>query len=89
MNGIGGRTIAEAHENMTMPEFLVWQKFRNKRGSLHMGMRVEESVAKFLAYWFNSKTAKDAPKHYPQDFAPHMDERIITVEELAAQMGAV
>lgn len=74
---------------MTMPEFLLWQKFRYKRGSLHTGMRIEESVAKFIAHWFNSKTGKDAAKLYPQDFAPHMDERVVTLEELAAQMGAV
>lgn len=39
MNGIGGRTIAEAQQNMTYPEFMVWMKFRAKRGSLHQGMR--------------------------------------------------
>ena len=37
MNGIGGRTIAEAQENMTYPEFLVWVKFRQKQiGRAHV-----------------------------------------------------
>ena len=87
MNGIGGRTIAEAQERMSMDEFLLWQKFRNKRGSLHTGMRIETSVAQFLAHWFNSKTSKDAAKLHPQDFAPHMDERVDSLEELTAAWG--
>lgn len=89
MNGIGGRTIAEAQENMSINEFLLWQKFRNKRGSLHVGMRIEESVGQFLAMWVNSKTAKDAITRYAQDYAPHMDPRIISAEEFAKSMGAI
>lgn len=89
MNGIGGRTVEEAQRTMLLSEFFLWQKFRHKRGSLHTGMRIEESVAKFLAYWFNSKTKPDAPRLHPQDFAPHMDERVISLEEIAKQMGAI
>ncbi|MDF0731017.1 hypothetical protein P0Y43_09805 [Pseudomonas entomophila] len=81
MNGIGGRTIAEAQENMTYPEFLTWVKFRHKRGSLHPGMRLETALAQFQAIYFNSKTGESAPKLYPQDFAPHMDPRVETLEE--------
>ncbi|NIF15629.1 hypothetical protein [Pantoea sp. Cy-639] len=81
MNGIGGRTIAEAQENMTYPEFLTWVKFRQKRGSLHLGMRLEVALAQFQAIYFNSKTRESAPKLYPQDFAPHMDPRVETLEE--------
>jgi len=89
MNGIGGRTIAEAQETMSINEFIVWQKFRNKRGSLHLGMRVEEQLAKFQAMWANTKTGKDAALLYKEDFAPHLDPRIITAEELARSMGAI
>ncbi|WP_338794353.1 hypothetical protein [Pseudomonas sp. AE27] len=81
MNGIGGRTIAEAQENMTYPEFLVWVRFRLKRGSLHPGMRLEATLAQFQAMYFNAKTGKDAPRLYAQDFAPHMDPRVETLEE--------
>lgn len=89
MNGIGGRTIAEAQENMLWSEWIVWLKFRNKRGSLHMGMRIEEQLAKFQAMWANSKTSKDAAPLYKEDFAPHLDPRIITAEEFAKSMGAI
>ncbi|UVL70600.1 hypothetical protein [Pseudomonas protegens] len=81
MNGIGGRTIAEAQQNMTYPEFVVWMKFRAKRGSLHLGLRVEMALAQFQAFYVNSRTAKDAPKVYPQDFAPHMDPRVESLDE--------
>ncbi|MDI2594114.1 hypothetical protein POF45_22165 [Pseudomonas sp. 681] len=84
MNGIGGRTIAEAQENMTYSEFLVWVKFRAKRGSLHPGMRVEMALAQFQAFYVNSKTGKDAQKLYQQDFAPHMDPRVESLEEAVA-----
>ena len=89
MNGIGGRTIAEAQETMSINEFIIWQKFRNKRGSLHLGMRIEEQLAKFQAMWANTKTSRDAPTLHTQDFAPHMDERVVSLEELAKQMGAI
>ncbi|MFJ3121040.1 hypothetical protein ACIPI6_31435 [Pseudomonas protegens] len=84
MNGIGGRTIAEAQQNMTYPEFVVWMKFRAKRGSLHLGMRVEMALAQFQAFYVNSKTGKDAHRLYQQDFAPHMDPRVETLEEAVA-----
>lgn len=81
MNGIGGSTIKEAQENMTYPEFLVWCKFRRKRGSLHIGMRVEEATARWMSFWANTKQKKGAQPMHLEDFAPHMDPRIITLEE--------
>lgn len=84
MNGIGGRTIAEAQERMTYAEFVVWMKFRAKRGSLHLGMRVEMALAQFQALYVNSKTGKDAPRLYQQDFAPHMDPRVESLEDAVA-----
>lgn len=87
MHGIGGRTIAEAQENMSINEFIIWQKFRNKRGSLHTGMRVEESIARFQAMWANTKTSKDAALLHKEDFAPHLDPRVIPLDELTAAFG--
>lgn len=88
MNGIGGHTIEAAKKTMLITEFYVWQKFRSKRGSLHVGMRIEVAVARFLAHWFNSKTSKEATKLHPEDFAPHMDEREVSLAELTALWGA-
>lgn len=79
MNGIGGRTIAEAQARLTFSEFLTWVKFRGKRGSLHPGMRVEVAAARMLAVHFNSQArTSDFSIH---DFAPHLDAPVLTVEE--------
>ncbi|SDS41832.1 hypothetical protein [Pseudomonas prosekii] len=85
MNGIGGRTIAEAQENLTYPEFLVWMKFRQKRGSLHPGMRVETALARFQAFYANVKLPKDALRLHQEDFAPHMDPRVESLDEAVAR----
>lgn len=87
LNGIGGRTIAEAQENMTYPEFLTWVKYRRLRGSLHPGMRFEIALAQFQANYFNGRTGKGAPTLYQQDFAPHMDPRVQTLEEAMESWG--
>lgn len=89
MNGIGGRTIAEAQENMSINEFALWCKFRGKRGSLNTGLRVEESIARFQAFWANCKTKEGAEPMYKEDFAPHLDPRVISAEEFAKSMGAM
>jgi hypothetical protein len=64
-----------------MEEVIVWQLYRNKRGSLHPGMRTELAVASMMALYANSKTGKDAPRLTPEDFAPHMDERVVSMEQ--------
>ena len=87
MNGIGGRTIAEAQANMTYPEFIVWCKFRRKRGSLHTGMRVEEALARWSSLWANTKTKEGSQRLHPEDFAPHMDPRIISLQEAMEGWG--
>lgn len=90
LNGIGGRTIAEARERMTWDEFQMWASYRAKRGSLNQGMRVETAVARLCALYANFKRqSPDSSRFHLEDFAPHMEERIIPIEELAAQMGAM
>lgn len=90
LNGIGGTTIAEAQSNMSWPEFLAWAQYREKRGSLNTGMRVETAIARLCALYVNMhRSASTDPPYHIEDFAPHMDERVITIEELAKQMGAI
>lgn len=89
LNGVGGTTIAEAQENMTWPEFLKWAAFRAKRGSLNTGYRVEVAVARLCALTANFQRTKQTDRVYHvEDFAPHMDERVISLAEFAEQMGA-
>ena len=59
-------------------------KFRQRRGSLHQGMRVEMAIAEALAHHFNWVRGEKATRLYQQDFAPHMDPRIESLEEAQA-----
>lgn len=89
LNGIGGTTIAEAQETLTWEEFLTWSSYRIKRGSLNSAFRTEMAVARLCALYANfQRNKKTDPLFHVEDFAPHMDERVITIEELAQQMGA-
>jgi len=88
LNGIGGTTIAEAQATLTWDEFLTWASYRAKRGSLNTGFRMEVATARLCAIYANfHRRSTDAPYHL-EDFAPHMDEREISIEEFAQMMGA-
>ena len=78
MCGIGGRTIAEAKSRLSYREFLSWCKFRDKRGSLHVGMRVERGSALLAAIYTNSHS-KEKYKLY--DFMPHEEEPVISLDQ--------
>ncbi|MCS5948775.1 hypothetical protein LNP05_23665 [Klebsiella pneumoniae subsp. pneumoniae] len=54
MNGIGGRTIAEAQERMSRREFLVWLKYREKYGPLNIMMRTEWGLRWWRLSWLTS-----------------------------------
>jgi len=82
MCGIGGRTIEEARRNMSYVEFLDWVAFRHKRGSLHPGMRAEQGFAMLAAMYANANW-KGEWRQY--DFAPHMDEPPVSLEDAKEQ----
>lgn len=59
-------------------------KFRRRRGSLHVGMRVERSTALLAMIMANqARDPKKRPAPYViEDFTPHdKDERPISLEE--------
>lgn len=78
--GIGGRTISEAQQNISYPEYLAWARYRAKRGSLHVGMRVEQSMALMASMYANSHSKKGVT-FKPLDFMPHGDELPITLDD--------
>lgn len=45
LNGIGGRTIAEAKQNMSFGEVQHWADYRRRHGGLNIVERVEQSAA--------------------------------------------
>lgn len=49
MNGIGGRTIAEAQQNMTLAEARQWAQYTRRHGGLNIAERVEQAAALICA----------------------------------------
>lgn len=45
MNGIGGRTIAEAQSNMSLVEARQWARYLKRHGGLNIAERVEQAAA--------------------------------------------
>lgn len=81
MNGIGGRTIAEAQERMSLREFQVWVKYRNKYGQLNVIMRTEWGLLLVASVLANINKAKNTPPFKVSDFAPHINEAPLSLEE--------
>ena len=61
MNGIGGRTIAEAQERRSRREFLVWRKYREKYGPRNIMMRTEWGASLVESVLATIITAKHPP----------------------------
>lgn len=49
MNGIGGRTIVEAQQNMSMVEARQWAQYMRRHGGLNTAERVEQAAALICA----------------------------------------
>ncbi|ATX89005.1 TPA: phage tail protein [Klebsiella aerogenes] len=81
MNGIGGRTIAEAQERMSRREFLVWLKYREKYGQFNLMMRTEWGASLVASVLANVNKAKGSPIFKVSDFAPHINEPPISLED--------
>lgn len=79
MHGIGGRTIEEAQQRVSYPEFMTWVKYRNKRGSLNLGMRVERGSALLATLYANSHSKHGGHKLF--DFMPHESESPLSLEQ--------
>ncbi|RRV70060.1 hypothetical protein EGI99_08470 [Stutzerimonas stutzeri] len=80
LSGVGGSTIAEAQEKITYPEFIRWAKYRAKRGSLNIGLRIERGSALLAALYANSKSKNGG--YQLHDFAPHHDQPVLTIDDL-------
>ena len=76
---MGGNTIAEAQQRLGYQEALQWMRYRNKRGSLNLGMRVERGSAQLAVLYANAHSKNKDHKIY--DFMPHMEEPPMTLEQ--------
>ena len=59
---------------------MTWLAYRNKRGSLNVGRRVEQAMAPITAWYVRSKV-KDPASISEADYMPHED-RIDTAVEM-------
>lgn len=87
MCGIGGRTIAEAQQRMSWKEFVRWSKYRQMRGTLNLGMRLERGSALLASMYANRHRDKNTPAYDLYDFAPHHEQPEATLEEAMASWG--
>lgn len=59
MNGIGGNTIHEVKNTLSMLEVNQWAEYRNRRGSLNVGRRVEQAVGGIAAIFINRELSSE------------------------------
>lgn len=85
LNGIGGRTIAEAKQRMSYVEFLSWAAYIRQRGTLNQGMRNEFLMARLSTQVHAAVGGK--PKF--DDYMRYQDQKKATIEDVAALFGAV
>jgi hypothetical protein len=69
LNGIGGRSIAEAKASLTYPEAISWMTYVRQTGSLNLGKRIEQGFA-LLATVLNRVNGGSAEL---SDFLPNRD----------------
>lgn len=85
MHGIGGSTVQEAKERLSVAEVSIWQAYRAKRGSLNVGLMVESSMARLSSMYANVHSKNGGIK--PLDFMPHFDEPVLTLDEAMRTWG--
>lgn len=71
LNGVGGRTVAEAQERMSYAEAQDWVAYIRRRGSINQGLRLEQGFA-LLAMVLLRLHGKDADM---EDFMPSHDRK--------------
>lgn len=75
LHGVGGRTIAEAKENLSYVEFMAWADYMRKRGTLHIGTKLEGGFALIAHLICTAAGIKHKSGRHMQiaDFMPHAD----------------
>ncbi|KXO78208.1 hypothetical protein AYL20_07480 [Acinetobacter venetianus] len=60
----------------------IWRAYRDKRGSLFVGRRIEQAIGGLIAFYHNGKV-KQEDWIEPSDVCPHEDEVETSFEEEA------
>ncbi len=77
--GIGGNTVHQVKNNLTMLEINQWAAYRSRRGSLNIGRRVEQAAANIIAMNIN-KGLKAEDWVEPLEFMPNEDDIVESFE---------
>lgn len=83
--GIGGNTIAQVKANLTELEVMQWAEYRQRRGSLNIGRRVEQANGNLMAFYHNGKVEAHN-RVDPLELMPHEDDIEISFEEQMADL---
>lgn len=81
LNGIGGRTVAEAKRRISHVEFRSWLAYLRKHGSLHTGHRIDLGVARLCS------VLGTQGKMPPTDFMPEYEQEDASIDDIAKLMG--
>ncbi|MBV4531009.1 hypothetical protein HU719_006265 [Pseudomonas sp. SWRI107] len=81
LNGIGGKSIAEAKAALSYAEVLAWVAYRDKHGSLNLAYRGELAAA-IVAQQVNRGAGGKADV---QDFMPHRVQPGTALEQAMAE----
>ncbi|MBI46761.1 MAG: hypothetical protein CMG91_04730 [Marinobacter sp.] len=73
--------MAQAQRRVSYTEFLLWSQYRQRRGSLNTGMRVERAGALIATILANQNRKSDSQPFSFYSLAPHHDEPVLTMEE--------
>ena len=78
--GIGGNTMHQVKNNLTMTEIQQWAEYRARRGSLNVGRRVEQAAANIIAMNINKGLASEDWVD-PLTFMPNEDDVVESFED--------
>lgn len=81
MAGIGGNTVDTVKANLTEHEILQWIEYRQRRGSLNVGRRVEQAIGNLMAFYHNGKVSKDKWIE-PLELMPYEDDVEMSIEDM-------
>lgn len=88
MHGIGGRTVAEAKQNLSAAEVALWAEYRKKRGTLNVGLRLEQLFALSDTRQAQVWGAKVTVEQMLRFHDPEPDEGPVTLMGIAKMFGA-
>lgn len=82
LNGVGGRSIAEAKHQLSYKEVLLWKAYYERYGSLNVNRRLQCELAEIKAM-FATKLGVENVDIY--DFMPNEDAPLISFDEMKQQ----